>query len=331
MMTTTGDTLLQVRNLRTFFFTDDGVVKAVDGVSFSLDRGRTLALVGESGSGKTVTSYSVLRLVPDPPGRIVGGEILFKGRDLTKVSDAEMRHIRGNEIAMIFQEPMTSLNPVLTIGEQIIEAIVLHRDVTLREARAIAIEMLRKVGIADPELRIDTYPHRLSGGMKQRVMIAMALCCGPDLLIADEPTTALDVTIQAQILDLVRRLQTEFGMSMLFITHDLGVVAEIAHDVAVMYKSKIVEVGPVHAIFQNPLHPYTIGLLNSIPRINRPRKRLPTVADAMPPSINPLGRFKDEPLREVEPGHFALRWDGGPNEPEEWLAWASKHRSLLDV
>ncbi len=331
MNTHNADALLHVRDLRTYFFTEDGVVKAVDGVSFSLARGRTLALVGESGSGKTITSYSVLRLVPDPPGRIVGGEVLFKGRDLAKVSDAEMRHIRGNEIAMIFQEPMTSLNPVLTIGQQIIEAVVLHRDVTFREARAIAIEMLRKVGIADPETRVDAYPHQLSGGMKQRVMIAMALSCGPDLLIADEPTTALDVTIQAQILDLMRRLQTEFGMSILFITHDLGVVAEMAHDVAVMYKSKIVEVGPVHAIFQNPLHPYTIGLLNSIPRIDRPRKRLPTVADSMPPSIDPLGRYKDEPLREIEPGHFAARWEGGPVEPDEWLAWAIRHRATVQA
>ncbi|MEN9724073.1 MAG: hypothetical protein RJB38_2059 [Pseudomonadota bacterium] len=261
------DRLLEVQNLSTSFFTERGEIRAVDDVSFSVFKGKTLGIVGESGCGKSVTSLSIMRLVPSPPGRIVGGRILYQGRDLLGISESEMRSIRGNEISMIFQEPMTSLNPVYTVGNQIIEAIVLHQKLSSRDARDKAIEMLRLVGIPSPEKRVDDYPHQLSGGMRQRVMIAMALSCDPQLLIADEPTTALDVTIQAQILDLLRDLQQKVGLGLILITHDLGVVAEMADEVVVMYAGRVVEQAPVQELFRNPKMPYTRGLMRSIPGI----------------------------------------------------------------
>ena len=261
--------ILEVKNLETTFTTERGKVKAVDGVSFDLLAGKTLGIVGESGCGKSVTSLSIMRLIPNPPGKITGGEILYKGKDLLKLDLEEMRKIRGNEISMIFQEPMTSLNPVFTIGNQLIEAIRLHQDLSKGEAINQAIEMLKLVGIPAPEKRVKDYPHQLSGGMRQRVMIAMALSCNPKILIADEPTTALDVTIQAQILDLLRDLQQKTGLALMLITHDLGVVAEMAHEVVVMYAGKVVERAPVMDIFKSPKHPYTQGLLNSIPILGR--------------------------------------------------------------
>ncbi len=284
----TADRLLEVNDLKTYFDTDEGTVRAVDGVSFHISRGETLAVVGESGSGKSVTSLSAMRLIPTPPGRIADGEILFEGRDLVTRPEAEMRRIRGNEISMIFQEPMTSLNPVYTVGDQIAEAIVLHQGKSNREALRMSAEMLDLVGIPEPEKRIKNYPHQMSGGMRQRVMIAMALSCGPKLLIADEPTTALDVTIQAQILDLMRNLQNEIGMSILFITHDLGVVAEMADRVVVMYAGRAVEEGDVKDIFGAPKMPYTLGLLNSIPRVDKAaehQQRLEAIPGNVP---NPL-------------------------------------------
>jgi oligopeptide/dipeptide ABC transporter ATP-binding protein len=261
------DILLSVEGLTTRFFTDEGVSYAVEDVSFRVPRGRTEALVGESGCGKTVTSLSILRLIPQPPGRIVSGAIRFEGKDLLGIPETAIRQVRGNRISMIFQEPMTSLNPVFTIGDQIAEAIVYHRQVSRDEAMRQTVAMLHKVGIPDPESRIREYPHQMSGGMRQRVMIAMALACNPALLIADEPTTALDVTIQAQILDLLRSLQQEIGMSILLITHDLGVVAEIAHHVSVMYAGRIVEQADIRELFDNPLHPYTVGLFRSRPSL----------------------------------------------------------------
>jgi oligopeptide/dipeptide ABC transporter ATP-binding protein len=277
-----GDVLLEVRNLKTHFYTEDGVVPAVDGVSFSLNRGETIGIVGESGSGKSVTSLSVMRLVPYPPGKITGGEIIFEGENLLDKTDEEMRRIRGNEISMIFQEPMTSLNPVFTVGDQIMEAIILHQNVGQRQARDKAIEMLQLVGIPSPERRIDDYPHQMSGGMRQRVMIAMALSCNPKLLIADEPTTALDVTIQAQILDLMMDIKKEFGTSIMLITHDLGVIAETVDKVVVMYAGKIVESADVISIFKKPAHPYTEGLIGSIPKVNEDCERLSTIEGAVP-------------------------------------------------
>jgi oligopeptide/dipeptide ABC transporter ATP-binding protein len=262
-----SEALLALNDLKTHFRTDDGIVRAVDGVSFEVRAGETLAVVGESGSGKSVTSLSILRIVPSPPGEIAGGTIVFKGRNLLDLSEAEMRKIRGKEISMIFQEPMTSLNPVYTCGEQIIEALVLHENIDRRAARVRAIEMLTMVGIPLPEQRVDEYPHQLSGGMRQRVMIAMALACRPAILIADEPTTALDVTIQAQILELLKRLQRELGMAVLLITHDLGVVAETADRVAVMYAGQVVEYCDVQSAFKRTLHPYTAGLLASLPKL----------------------------------------------------------------
>ena len=258
-------TLLEIRDLVTEFRTDDGTVRAVDGVSFEIAARSTVGLVGESGSGKSVTALSIMRLVSSPPGRIAGGSIRYGGKDLLTLRPTEMRAIRGNRIAMIFQEPMTSLNPVFTVGDQVAEAVRLHQRKSRREARAVAIDMFRRVGIPSPEDRVDAYPHQLSGGMRQRVMIAMALACKPDLLIADEPTTALDVTIQAQILDLLRSLQRELGMSILLITHDLGVVAETCDEVIVMYAGRIVERAPTEALFAAPRHHYTAGLLRSVP------------------------------------------------------------------
>ena len=278
--------LLELRDLRTYFDTEDGTVKAVDGVNLSIARGQTLGIVGESGCGKSVTAFSIMRLIPDPPGRIAGGQILFQGTDLVRLSPAEMRQIRGNRISMIFQEPMTSLNPVYTVGDQIGEAIILHQQKTPAEARELTLDMLRQVGIPDPQKRIDNYPHEMSGGMKQRVMIAMALVCKPALLIADEPTTALDVTIQAQILDILRRLQREIGMSIWFITHDLGVVAEISHQVAVMYAGKVVERADVNTLYARPRMPYTQGLFKSLPRASgQAAKRLEVIQGSVP---NPL-------------------------------------------
>ena len=279
--------LLEVKNLKTSFHLEEGIVRAVDDVSFTINEGETLGLVGESGCGKSVTSLSVMRLV-SPPGRIEGGHMLFKGRDLVKLPEKDMRKIRGNEISMIFQEPMTSLNPVFTVGNQIAEAIQLHQKKSKREAMAEAVRMLRAVSIPDPDRRVNEYPHQMSGGMRQRVMIAMALSCNPSLLIADEPTTALDVTIQAQILDILAKLKKDFRLSLLLITHDLGVIAEVADRVAVMYTGKIVEEGTVEAIFARPKHPYTVGLLNSIPKMHVEgivkKERLSTI-DGMVPDL----------------------------------------------
>jgi len=296
--------LLQVKNLQTSFFTPEGEVRAIDGVSFEIGEGKTMGLVGESGCGKSVTSLSIMRLIPSPPGKIVGGEILYRGRDLLKLGNEEMRKIRGNEISMIFQEPMTSLNPVFTVGNQIGEAVRLHQGLGKKDARNKTIEMLRLVKIADPESRVDAYPHQLSGGMRQRVMIAMALSCNPSLLIADEPTTALDVTIQAQILELMKELQQKIGgMALLLITHDLGVVAEQADEVAIMYAGKIVERSNTRAIFNHPLHPYTVGLLNSLPGAGaQKKKRLDAIPGVVPSPLNlPSGcRFRDRCPRAAD-------------------------------
>ena len=320
------DPVLQMKDLRTYFFTDDGVLPSVDGVSFAIERGQTMGLVGESGSGKSVTALSILGLIPQPPGKIVGGEILFEGRDLTKMNERELRKVRGNDISMIFQEPMTSLNPVYTIGDQIIEAIQLHQDLGYKEARELSIDMLDRVGIPSPGQRVDEYPHQMSGGMKQRAMIAMALACNPKLLIADEPTTALDVTIQAQILDLLQELQDEMGMSILFITHDLGVVAETCDDVAVMYAGRIAEYGSAETIFDRPAHPYSIGLFSSLPQIEVAHTgrddRLYVIPGMVPrPQDFPSGcRFRsrcefatDEcsnlpPNESLEESHFSACW-----------------------
>ncbi|MGH7255888.1 MAG: ABC transporter ATP-binding protein, partial [Nitrospirales bacterium] len=273
--------LLEVTRLSTSFFTEKGEVRAVEDVSFSIESGQTLALVGESGCGKTVTALSILRLI-SPPGRIVGGQILFRGRDLVTRSEGELRQIRGREIGMVFQEPMTSLNPVFTIGDQIGEVLRVHEALSAERCRDRVLGLLEKVGIPSPERRIDQYPHELSGGMKQRVMIAMALACKPDLLIADEPTTALDVTIQAQILELLKTLQAEMGLAILLISHNLGVVAQFAQDVVVMYASRIVERASVKHLFDNPAHPYTRALLRSIPRPGGQRQRLQAIRGTVP-------------------------------------------------
>ena len=277
--------LLEVKDLTTHFFTQDGVVKAVDGISYTLAEGEVLGVVGESGCGKSVHALSIMRLVANPPGRIVAGEILFEGENLLKMDDSEMRHIRGNRIAMVFQEPMTSLNPVLTIGRQLTETLELHQKMASQEARARAAELLQTVGIPDAESRLSDYPHQFSGGMRQRVMIAMALSCNPRLIIADEPTTALDVTIQAQILELMRDLAEEFGTAMVIITHNLGVVARYAHRVVVMYAGKIVETGTAHDIYRNPRHPYTIALLNSVPRLDATERVRLDAIQGLPPDL----------------------------------------------
>ena len=277
--------LLEVHNLETHFKTDDGLVRAVNNVSFSVDKGETLGIVGESGSGKSVTSLSVMRLIPSPPGKIVGGKIMFDGEDLLSYDEDEMRKIRGKNIAMIFQDPMTSLNPVLTIGRQITESLELHMKLTGKEARRRAAELLALVGIPSPEKRLDDYPHQFSGGMRQRVMIAIGLSCNPDLLIADEPTTALDVTIQAQILELINKLKSELGMAVIIITHDLGVVAGMADRVIVMYAGKVIEEGPTGQIFANPRMPYTIGLLQSIPRLDEEKGRRLNPIRGLPPDL----------------------------------------------
>ncbi|MFI5370714.1 MAG: ABC transporter ATP-binding protein [Candidatus Eisenbacteria bacterium] len=274
--------LLEIRDLQTHFHTDDGVVRAVDGVSLTLEAHETLAVVGESGSGKSVTALSILGLIPSPPGRIVGGSIRYRDRELVGMPGAELRSIRGKHIAMIFQEPMTALNPVYSCGEQIVETLLAHEDIGRGEARIRAVEMLRLTGIPSPERRVDEYPHQMSGGMRQRVMIAMALACRPDILIADEPTTALDVTIQAQILELLERLQREIGMGILLITHDFGVVAETADRVAVMYAGQVVESCRVEAAFAHTLHPYTAGLLASLPRLGSDVETLRVIPGQVP-------------------------------------------------
>jgi oligopeptide/dipeptide ABC transporter ATP-binding protein len=317
--------LLELDNLKTHFFTDDAVVRAVDGVSFHVNEGETLAVVGESGSGKSVTALSILRLFPQPPGRVVGGRIVFRGQDLLRLTDREMRAIRGKEISMIFQEPMTSLNPVYTCGEQISEVVRRHEGADRRAARKRAIEMLDRVGIPAAAERVDEYPHQMSGGMRQRVMIAMALACRPALLIADEPTTALDVTIQAQILELLRQLQADLKMAVMLITHDLGVVAETANRVAVMYAGQVVEYCDVRSAFRRPLHPYTAGLQASLPKLGEVRDRLRVIRGNVPnPARFPQGcrfhprcpiavqRCLEEPaLEPVADGRWSRCWRAG--------------------
>lgn len=315
--------LLEIKDLRTYFHTYEGTSRAVDGVSLAVDEGKTLGIVGESGCGKSVTALSTMRLIPMPPGSIESGEILFRGEDLVNISEKKMRRIRGKDISMIFQEPMTSLNPVFTCGNQISEAVRLHQRLNRKEARVKGVEMLRLVGIPDPEQRYDEYPHQLSGGMRQRVMIAMALSCNPALLIADEPTTALDVTVQAQILELLRSLQKKMGMAVIIITHDLGVVAENADTVAIMYAGEVVEYAPVATIFKNPLHPYTRALLQSIPRLDDSGKELSVIPGMVPnPVAFPEGcRFHPRcilaeerckknsmNLEEKESGHMVRCW-----------------------
>lgn len=315
--------VLAVRDLRTHFRTERGFYRAVDGVSFEVRAGRTLGVVGESGCGKSVTSLSIMGLVPEPPGIRAGGEIMFEGADLLRRSRAEMEAIRGAKIAMIFQEPMTSLNPVYRVGEQIVEGLRRHRSMSRADARARAIDMLRLVKIPSPETRVDSYPHEMSGGMRQRVMIALALACDPVLLIADEPTTALDVTIQAQILDLMRDLQKRLGTAIILITHDLGVIAETADEVVVMYAGQIVERAEVKTLFADAQHPYTLGLLASIPRLDEDRDRLQTIEGMVPaPDAMPAGcrfaprctvageqcRSEMPPLREIMPGHLVACW-----------------------
>ena len=315
-------TLLNVTDLKTYFRTMDGVVKAVDGVDFSLKPGQTLGIVGESGCGKSVTSLSVMRLI-DPPGWIAGGQMLFRGTDLARLSEKEMRRIRGDEISMIFQEPMTSLNPVFTVGNQVMEAIIEHRKVSKREALAQTVELFRMVGIPSPERRVKDYPHNMSGGMRQRVMIAMALALQPDLLIADEPTTALDVTIQAQILELIKDLRVKVNTAVMLITHDIGVVAEMADNVVVMYTGKVVEHGTVMQVLKTPKHPYTVGLLNSIPSLGQKGTRLNVIPGTVPSPLNlPRGcpfaprcphvmaicREELPPLKTLDDGSAARCW-----------------------
>lgn len=318
-----GEPLLEIRNLKTCFYTEDGVVPAIENVSFSLDKGETIGIVGESGSGKSVTALSVMRLIPNPPGRIECGEIIFEGENLLEKRMDQMRGIRGNDIAMIFQEPMTSLNPVLTVGDQIMEAIILHQKLSKQDAKDKAIHMLRLVGIPSPERRVNDYPHQMSGGMRQRVMIAMALSCNPKLLIADEPTTALDVTVQAQILELMMALKDDLGTSVMLITHDLGVIAETADKVVVMYAGNVVEKAGVRELFREPAHPYTMGLLGSIPKLNEDSERLQSIEGVVPSPFNmPKGcRFSPrcghamDICREREPvfakiadGHHVSCW-----------------------
>ena len=317
-----AEALLKISNLKTQFFTGEGIVRAVDGVDLTLSQGETLGVVGESGSGKSVTAYSVLNLIAYP-GRVVAGEVFFRGENLLEKRPEEMKEIQGNKISMIFQEPMTSLNPVFTIGRQVMEPLIYHKKYSSADARREAVNLLKLVGIPSAETRIDEYPHQLSGGMRQRVMIAMALSCRPELLIADEPTTALDVTIQAQILALMKRLQKEFGMAILLITHNLGVVAQMVNRVVVMYAGQVVETGGVERIFDRPGHPYTVGLLGSIPKLNEQRDRLQVIEGTVPsPSQMPEGcrfhprcsrvmeicRQKEPVLIETGPGHAVRCW-----------------------
>jgi peptide/nickel transport system ATP-binding protein len=317
-----AERLLEVRGMKTHFFTDEGVVRAVDGIDFHIDKGETLGIVGESGCGKSVTALSIMRLIPTPPGRIVEGQIIYNGRNLLDLTPSQMRKIRGKEISMIFQEPMTSLNPVFTVGEQIAEALRLHEGLNRRDAMDKTVDMLRLVHIPNAERRVKEYPHQLSGGMRQRIMIAMALSCSPNLLIADEPTTALDVTIQAQILELLNELKAKLGMAVMLITHDMGVIAETAQRVVVMYAAQVVEEASVEELFKEPLHPYTQGLLRSIPRIDlaaTQKQRLQTIPGTVPTLRGELkascrfaprcqfakpSHFENTPpLKEVRPGH----------------------------
>jgi len=321
-----GERLLEIKGLKTYFFTDEGVVRAVDGIDLHIDKGETLGVVGESGCGKTVTALSIMKLIAMPPGRIVEGQILYQGRDLVPLPSAQMRKIRGKEISMVFQEPMTSLNPVFTVGEQIAEALRLHEGLGRRDAMDKTVEMLKIVHMANPERRVKEYPHQLSGGMRQRIMIAMALSCHPHLLIADEPTTALDVTIQAQILELLNELKAKLGMAVMLITHDMGVIAETAQRVVVMYAAKVAEEAPVRQLFKEPLHPYTQGLLRSIPRIDLAATKklrleaipgvVPSLIDVPPgcrfaarcPHVKPVCTEKDPVIKEVSPGHKVACW-----------------------
>ncbi len=326
--------LLEVKGLRTQFFTQDGVVHAVNGISYVLNEGETLGIVGESGCGKSVSVLSILRLIPQPPGKIVGGEVFFDGKDLLKISEDEMRRVRGNKMAMIFQDPMTSLNPVLTINQQVSEALTLHLGMTKEQARERTIELLDMVGIPEAKDRIDDYPHQFSGGMRQRVMIAMALSCNPAILIADEPTTALDVTIQAQFIELVKRLKDELGMAVIWITHDLGIIAGIARRVKVMYAGFFVESAGVKELYGDPRHPYTLGLLGSVPRVDKVRKEKLTTIEGLPPDLIALppgcpfyvrcpyrlDHCQEErpTLRETVPGHEIACWVDVTKGGVEW-------------
>ncbi|MFQ5381400.1 MAG: ABC transporter ATP-binding protein [Dehalococcoidia bacterium] len=317
--------LLEVKDLRTYFYTQEGTVRAVDGTSYSVDEGQTLGLVGESGCGKSVSALSILRLIPQPPGKIVSGEVNFQGRDLLKLDEDALRSIRGNDIAMVFQEPMTSLNPVLTIGRQMTEALELHMDLHGKAARDRAAELLEMVGIPEAGRRLDDYPHQFSGGMRQRVMIAMAMSCNPKLLLADEPTTALDVTIQAQILEVMSRLSQEFGTAVIIITHNLGVVARYADHVNVMYAGRIIESAAAGELYGNPKHPYTVGLLNSVPRLDETRKEKLVPIEGLPPDLAHLpegcsfyvrcnyrqDKCRDEypPFRLIGDGHYTACWE----------------------
>ncbi|WZL73815.1 ABC transporter ATP-binding protein [Clostridiaceae bacterium 35-E11] len=316
-----GNEVIKVKDLKTYFYLSTGIAKAVDGVSFSINKGETLGIVGESGSGKSVTASSIMRLVPKPIGKIVGGEILFEGKDLLNLKEKEMLNIRGKEISMIFQDPMTSLDPVFTIGQQIMEVIKIHQNVTEEEARKIAIEALNLVGIPEAEKRLNSYPHEFSGGMRQRVIIAMAIVCKPKMIIADEPTTALDVTVQAQVLDLLKDLQRQLGTSILMITHNLGVVWDICDRVMVMYAGRTVEYADTKTLYTRPLHPYTWGLLNSIPKLSDDPNNPLTAIEGAPPDLKLTGeacnfhnrcpyakdicRKKVPELMEIEEGHFA--------------------------
>lgn len=320
----TGGPLLDVRNLTTHFFTQDGVVKAVDDVSYNVARGETIALVGESGCGKTVSALSILRLIADPPGRIISGEVIFDGTDLLKLTGDAMRRVRGAKVSMIFQEPLTALNPVLTVGRQLSEALEYHLQMTPQEALAEAVRLLKVVGIPHPERRVNDYPHRFSGGMRQRAMIAMAISCNPQLIIADEPTTVVDVTIQAQLLELIRGITKELGTALILITHNLGIVARYANRVYVMYAGRIVESGPAVRVYHHPSHPYTAGLLASVPRLDEPKKMRLLPIEGQPPDLiappagcrfNPRCRYAYAKCREIQPdlgevseGHFTACW-----------------------
>ena len=331
------DVLLEIKGLKTYFFTEEGVVKAIESVDIEVYKSETLGLVGESGSGKSVTALSILGIVPDPPGKILAGQVLFHGQDLRRLSDADMRKIRGNQIAMIFQDPMTSLNPVFTVGDQISEAIMLHQKVTKKEAKEKSIKIMSLVGIPSADERVDNYPFEFSGGMRQRVMIAMALSCNPELLIADEPSTSLDVTIQAQILELLKATSEEFDMSIILITHDMGVIAEMCDRVAVMYAGYICEIGDIMIIFKSPFHPYTRGLLGAIPRPDAEREDLTIIRGSIPNLINPPSACRFHPrcdyfmqglcdvvlpaIIEVEPGHDVRCHI----YTEEGKAWMQKH------
>lgn len=315
---------MEVKDLSTHFFTPEGVVKAVDGVSYSVEMGETVAIVGESGCGKSVSALSIMRLIPDPPGRIVSGQIFFNGRDLQKLNREEMRKVRGREMAMVFQEPMTSLNPVLTIGRQITETLEVHLNMSREAAEKRAVEVLKLVGIPDPQRRLSQFPYQFSGGMRQRVMIAIAMSCDPKLILADEPTTALDVTIQAQILELLKEMTRQLGVAMIIITHNLGVVARYADRVNVMYAGKVIESGVSREIYHRPMHPYTLGLLRSVPRVDQVRKSKLDTIDGQPPdlanlppgcSFKPRCGFAEEkcgqkspPLQEVWKSHFCACW-----------------------